>query len=57
MHRLACPDAPEVLHQIALLRSPGVGPREVFDISRDTIKFSLENRAILDFSKAKRAIF
>jgi hypothetical protein len=38
-------------------RAPGVGPREVFDISRNTIKLSLENGAILPFLKAKRAFF
>jgi hypothetical protein len=35
----------------------GVGPREVSDISRKTIKLFFENRAILTFLRAKRAFF
>jgi hypothetical protein len=35
----------------------GVGPREVSDISRKTIKLCLVNGAILTFSRAKRAFF
>ena len=37
--------------------APGVGPREVSDISWKTIKLSLENGAILTFLRAKRAFF
>ena len=34
-----------------------VGPREIYDISRHTIKLSLETGAILTFLKVKKGLF